>query len=261
MSDEPILREDHEGIVLLTLAHGKVNALDAELARALDARLEEAEATDVRAVVLTGRGGSFSAGVDLFRLLDGGDEYLDTFLAHLRRAFARLFTFPKPLVAALNGHAIAGGAIVAAGADRRIAMRGRGRAGVPELKVGVPFPAMAFEMLRVAVSDRHFSELLYRGETYEMEEAVEVGLVDELVDPAAEEDGDPLLDRALTVARELAELPPHAFRLTKWQLRLPALDRLERLGAELDRDVLAQWGSEGARQRIRAYLDATVGKR
>src|SRR5215470_10036601 len=114
-----IERSQHDGILTLRLAHGKASALDVEL---LDALLRELDsvAEDVRALVLTGTGSIFSAGVDLFRLTREGADYVRRFLPLLSRVLRALFTFPRPVVAAVNGHAIAGGCILALAADARL---------------------------------------------------------------------------------------------------------------------------------------------
>jgi enoyl-CoA hydratase len=117
---------DYDGIVILTLNNGPVNALDLELLTAVPERL--AAVADSRAVVLTGSGRSFSAGVDLKRTVDGGLPYVEKFLSSLSLAMLTLFEHPKPVVAAVNGHALAGGCVLAAACDIRLGARGR-RAG------------------------------------------------------------------------------------------------------------------------------------
>src|SRR5918997_4066562 len=129
-----IERNDHNGIVTLRLAHGKASALDIELVEGLARVVNEiALADDVRAVVLTGTGSIFSAGVDLFRLTEGGDDYVARFVPPLSRMLLDLFSLPKPLVVAVNGHAIAGGCIFTLTGDYRIMAAGTARIGIPEL--------------------------------------------------------------------------------------------------------------------------------
>jgi len=150
-----------DGIAVLTLAHGKVNALDIEFCDALAARFTElAAAREARAVVLTAKGNVFSAGVNLLRLSDGGADYVRQFMPALHRCFEAVFFHPKPVVAAVNGHAIAGGCVLTCCADRRIMARGNGRIGVTELLVGVPFPVLAFEIMRLAVPARFLPEAI-----------------------------------------------------------------------------------------------------
>ena len=127
-------------VAILTMNHGKANALDLELCAALVARFEQLRASSARAVVVTGQGRIFSAGVDLLRLSAGGAAYVRQFLPALHKLYDTVFFFPKPVVAAVNGHAIAGGCVLACCADRRLMARDGGRIGVTELLVGVPFP-------------------------------------------------------------------------------------------------------------------------
>ncbi len=112
--------ETREDIALLRLAHGKVSAFDLELVVRIAEELDRMVASTSRAVVITGTGGTFSAGVDLFRVLDGGESYLRQFLPALNRAFVKLYTFPRPVVAAINGHAIAGGCVLGCACDYRL---------------------------------------------------------------------------------------------------------------------------------------------
>jgi enoyl-CoA hydratase len=249
-----IRREERGPLTVLRLDHGKVNALDTELLRDLIEALHEAERSPARALVLTGSGGSFSAGVDLWRVLDGGADYIRVFLPLLTQCIEKLFTFPRPVVAALNGHAIAGGCIVACACDRRLMAAGRGRVGVPELLVGVPFPALALEIVRAATSESVTAELALTGQTYGTEEALRRGLVDAVVEPAD------LLERACEVASSLAAIPAAAFALVKRQLRQPALERYRRLAPEHDARVLAAWLAPESATAIRSYLDRTLSK-
>jgi len=249
-----IQREDRGPIAVLRLAHGKASALDTELLEALDRCLRELDEARPEAVVLTGTGSIFSAGVDLLRVLDGGTGYLAGFLPLLARAVRRLFAFPRPVVAAVNGHAIAGGCILACACDLRIMAAGEGRIGVPELRVGVPFPVAPLEVLRFAVPPQHLQKLAYTGRTYGAAEALEWGLVDEVVAP------DRLLERALEAAGQLAAIPGASFELTKAQLRRPTLERIDALHDELEPRVAAQWASPGVQEHLRDYVDRTLRK-
>ncbi|HVZ54538.1 MAG TPA: enoyl-CoA hydratase/isomerase family protein [Pseudolabrys sp.] len=242
------------GVAVLTLQHGKANALDSEFCEALAARFEALARSDARAVVLTGRGKIFSAGVDLKRVSEGGAAYVRGFLPALHRLYDTVFYHPKPVVAAINGHAIAGGAVLAACADRRIMARGGSRIGVTELLVGVAFPALAFEVVRYAVPKRNLAEFTLSGATYDVDAALDRGWIDEIAEPAD------LLDDALAVARELAELSPAAFAQTKHQLRAEVSERVQRSGAATDKAVTEIWCADETLARIRDYVARTLTK-
>ena len=246
---------DSDGdITTLRLAHGKASALDVELLRSLEERLDEVERSSARAVVLTGTGTIFSAGVDLFRVIEGGPSYVGEFFPRLASAIRRLFLFPRPVVAAANGHAIAGGCILAAACDYRILATGKGRIGVPEAFVGVPFPAVALEVLRFAMPAEHLQNIVYTGTTFSPEEAFRLGLIDELSAP------EELAGRASEVARQLASIPTEVFRMTKMQLRQVSIDRADAMhGADVAAERI--WADAGTHQHIRQYLNRTIGKR
>lgn len=244
-----IVRELDDGILTLRLAHGKASAMDVELLQALGRELEDVGGA--RAVILTGTGSIFSAGVDLFRITDGGHPYVDRFLPLLSAFVRALFTLPVPVVAAVNGHAVAGGGVMTLAADYRLMARGNGRIGVPELLVGVPFPAAALEVVRFAVSPDRVQAVLYTGRTLLPDDALAQGMVDEVVE------ADALLARAREVAGQLAGLPPEAFRMTKQRLRAEAVARMDG-AAEYDRAAHAAWSAPETHARIREYVQRTM---
>ena len=249
-----IEREDVGPVTVLRLSHGKANALDIDLVEAMGAEFSALAGDGAyRAVVLTGTGSIFSAGVDLFRVLEGGNEYIEEFIPALSGAFSQLFMLPLPVIAAINGHAIAGGCVLASACDYRLMSSGTGTIGVPELRVQVPFPTVAIEILRFAAAGAHFQELVYHGRTYLGAEAYERGLIDEIV-PEGE-----LVSRAIEVGTRLQGIPRETFLLTKRQVRQPALDRIERLGDALDAKVRELWLSPATRDAIESYVAERLG--
>jgi enoyl-CoA hydratase len=243
-----------DGIAVLTLMHGKANALDIAFCEALAARFQELRTSAAKALVITGQGRMFSAGVDLKQLSEGGADYIRKFLPSLHKLYDTVFFHPKPVVAAINGHAIAGGAVLACCADRRIMGRESGRIGVTELLVGVPFPALAFEIVRFAVPPRHLSEVTLSGATYTSDEALQRGWVDEVVAP------DGLLEDAIAVAQELALLSPPAFAQTKTQIRQAVSERMAASGQATDQKVTELWTAPATLGFIRDYVTRTLKK-
>jgi len=244
-------REVRDGITVLTLDHGKVNALDLEMCRGLREAIREASAGEAGAIVVTGRGSVFSAGVDLKRLLREPPSYVLEFFPALCDLFEEAFFCPRPLIAALNGHAIAGGCVLACAADYRVVGRGDVRLGVPELLVGVPFPHIALEILRSCLEPGRFRSLLFRGFLVDPDTAAADGIVDEVVEPAT------VQGEAMRVARELSNLFGETFHLSKMQIRGPARSRLASLPDEEKRRVLAAWTAPQTREAIRAYVERT----
>lgn len=241
-----------EGIATIRLEHGPVNALDAELLAALVEALDEAQHSSAKAIVLTGSGAAFSAGADLVRLLDEGREYVERARPHATKAFERLFLVPIPVVAAINGHAIAGGCVLALACDHRITITGEHRMGLAELTAGVPFPAWALEIVRFAVAAPHLQRLIYSGRLSTPDDALSTGLVDEIVAP------DQLQARAHEVAGRLASIPSATFALTKRSLREPFADRAMR-GSAIDDEGMKVWASAEALESVRLFIERTLG--
>ena len=249
-----ITREDVGDISVIRLSHGKVSALDVALCGAIVEAVTAVASGPQRALVLTGTGSSFSAGVDLFQVLEGGGGYLARFLPAMQTLFRALLECEKPLVAAINGHAIAGGCIMAATCDYRVMAEGKGRIGIPELLVGVPFPMVPFEIVRARVAPHVFRQLVFAGRTVEAQEAVGLGLADEAAPPES------LMAQALKAAERLASIPAITFALTKRTFTAPVLERIAS-AARLNDEAIEAWSSAAVQQRIRAYVAETVGKK
>src|SRR5258707_3016097 len=187
--------EEREDITIVRLAHGKVNALDVELLQAIAKAFGSLEPG--RAVVFTGAGRSFSAGVDLKRIDDGGMDYVRVFRPSLSAAVRAVFDHPGPVVAAINGHAIAGGCVLAAACDRQL-MSG-GTIGLSEMRVGVPFPAVPLEVMRHLIGPS-VRRMVLDAELYAPGDALALGLIDEVVAPES------LLDESLAAVARLARI-------------------------------------------------------
>jgi enoyl-CoA hydratase len=244
--------DEREGIGVLRMCDGKANAMSIEFCELFIERLEELQASPVTAIVITGSARIFSAGVDLLRLLDGGAPYIRDLLPKLNRMLAGVFSCPKPVVAAINGHAIAGGCVLACAADRRLMGREAGRIGVTELLVGVPFPSAALEIMHCATSPQHFADVIFSGSTYAPAQAIERGLIHEIAESGT------LLGDAINRAQTLAALPPNAFALTKRQIRQAYLDQINLDASRADVERI--WTAPGTLARIRDYVGRTLRK-
>jgi enoyl-CoA hydratase len=227
-------------VVVLTLSHGPVNALDLELLLALPDALAS---TGDAPVVLTGAGTCFSAGVDLKRIVDGGPSYVAEFLPALSTAALALFEHPRPVVAAVNGHALAGGCVLAAACDVRL-MSG-GTIGLTELAAGVAFPTVPLEIMRHAVGPAA-ERLVLTAARLDPVAAQGIGLVEAVTDE--------LVAAAVARASALMAAPPAVYALAKRQLRAPALERIVARRSRDDAAVVALWSDETTQARLRDFL-------
>jgi enoyl-CoA hydratase len=243
-----------EELAILRLNDPPVNALGPDFMEAIIAGIDEVERSDARALIVTGEGIAFSAGADLFIVLDAAQDDIAAGIETMSRMFERLFRFPKPTVAAVNGHAIAGGAVLTCACDYRVAAAGDAKIGFSELAVGVPFPRWALEILRFAVGSQHVRNLALKARNYSVDEARAMGMVDEVADP------DELMRQATRAARRLARVPTETYAVTKAAVLAPAVANVERLGRAHDDECARIWASEPAQQAIKTFLERTVGK-
>jgi enoyl-CoA hydratase len=242
-----------DGVRVLRMAHGKANALDLEFARAL-ADAFKAEAREQAPLVITGTGRIFSAGVDLPRVVREGDEYVAQFLRALDDCFLRLFELEKPVVAAVNGHAIAGGCIISSACDVALMVDEGATIGVPELAVGVPFPTLPLEIMRHAIGTAGAQGLALSCENLSPQQALQLGLVHKLAKP------DQLLPQAISEAKRLAAIPTRTFTLVKRQLRTPTMQAVRALASH-NKEVAEQWRTPEVKAAIQRFIDKTLKPR
>jgi enoyl-CoA hydratase/carnithine racemase len=228
-----------EGVAAIVLSRGKVNALDEPTVDELKDRFREIEADEaVRAVVFSGEGKFFSFGFDIPGFLGHSKPDFSRYLTKFTDLYTYLFMYPKPVVAALNGHAVAGGLMLALACDRRIMAAGKGKVALNELAFGSSVFAGSVEMLRYAVGNRNAEEVLYTGAMVPPEEALRLGLVDEVC--SREE----LLGKAVAAARELGGKGQPAFRSIKRLLRGPVAEGMRRREGASITEFVDIWYSE-----------------
>ncbi len=243
--------DDREGGVrVLTLDRPPANAIDdtllTDLSEALDDTLTD---NAVRAVVLTGAGRFFSGGLDLMAPLRDG-EPLGLPLELYRDVHLRLLTFPKPTIAMVNGHAIAGGLILVLACDARLGLDDDYRIGLNELAIGAAFPKVAFEIIRLRLSHAQVSEMLLGAALYPASHALRLGVVDELLSP------DTFKETVLRRAVHLAAYPREAYAHTKAALVAEAAARVETETAEEAARGVAVWMTPESRAARKAQRES-----
>jgi enoyl-CoA hydratase len=206
--------EKREGLGFVSIDDGKANAIQDELLTQLDVALESCERDpSLHALVLAGRDGFFSAGLDLKLMPALADAELKATLRHFCETSLRLFTYAKPVVAAITGHAVAGGAVFALCADVRVAAEGTYRIGLSEVAIGIPLPTFILNVAREALPAAQVTPCCLHGALVGPEEALRTGIVQEIC--ALEQ----VRERAAAQARRLAQLAPAAYQSTKRRLR------------------------------------------
>lgn len=209
-------RQDSVGII--TMDDGKANAISLAMQQSLASALDQAEADDV-AVVLTGRAGFFSAGFDLKTIAAGGKDTVDMLNGGINLAI-RLLEFPRPVIAASGGHAIAMGVFLLLSCDFRIGVRGPHRYTANEVAIGMTMPYSTIEILRQRVSPAALGRAVSLAEVFGPHNAVENGFLDTVVEP------DELIDSALATATTLASLDRAAHVHSKRRLRGPVISAI-----------------------------------
>ena len=200
--------EAHDDVAILRLNNGVTNAINPELVDDLAETLHQAK-KEFKGLILAGGTKFFSIGFDLPALLQLDRPAMADFYFKFNQTVLDLYTLPLPTACAIAGHAIAGGTILALAADFRFASSGRKLMGLNEVKIGVPVPFLADLMLRQIVGDRQATELNYRGEFLEAEQAHKIGLLD-VVCFAQELD-----QKAIEKIADLTALPRYGFPLIK----------------------------------------------
>lgn len=243
--------ETHEdGIAVVTLDRPRANAIDPTLVDELHSAIRRLNGA--RALVLASSQPIFSAGWDLPVVCRRTRKEMATFVTDFCELVREIFSFPSPVVAALPGHAIAGGLILAATADERFAADGDGLFGLSEVPLGVPLPRPLFELFRHLLGTRGAERLAAAGDNVSVARALEIGIVDRVV-PSAD-----LLDATLDRARQLSRRSHSAYAAVKLEARAETLERFKRLCQ--DDPFLDFWFSEEAQGRIAALVERLTKK-
>ena len=238
--------EKHRDVSVLTLARGKVNALDEPMVDGLQELLRSLEYDlETRAVVLTGQASFFSFGFDVPALYDYSPGDFTRFLRKFTDLYRSLFGLPKPVVAAVNGHAVAGGCMLATTADYRIMASGRARISLNEITFGAALFAGSVDMLVHLVGQRHAETVALAGAMYSAEDARAIGLIDEVVPPLG------VLPRAIEVASEMAGRDAAAYAAIKNLLRGPVVERMRLAEAGSIQRFIEIWYSAPTRERLK----------
>lgn len=243
-----------EGVRVLRLDRPPASALNTPFLLSIERRLTElSHMESLRALILTGTGKVLSAGLDLKEAVGFSLEEQTAVCDALNRAYGALYGFPKPVICAINGHAIAGGFFFVLGADYRIAAAGS-RFGLTEVRVGVRFPVAAMEIAREELSSTMSRRFLLSGRNIQADEALDHKVLDEVVAQ------DEVMGRAIEVARDYATIPPLAYADVKHQLRGPVMSKIRDAIDNGNDPTLDGWFTDESRSAAAALLAAATQK-
>jgi enoyl-CoA hydratase/carnithine racemase len=226
-------------IATVALNRGRVNALNEHMVEELTETFQGLEKDEtVKAVILTGSGRFFSFGFDIPEFLDYSKDEFISYLEKFTHLYTFLFQFPKPIVAALNGHTIAGGCMLATACDYRLMVGGKAKISLNEITFGSSVFAGSVEMLKSCVGHRNAEVILYTGSMYSAEEACQLRLVDQVSTVSA------LAEDTRKVAQEFTQKDSMAFRSIKTILRRSVAETMIQRERESILEVVDIWYSE-----------------
>ncbi len=236
-------------ISTVTLNRGKVNAINERVVEELSGVFHElADDPDVRAIILTGKGYFFTYGFDIPEFLGYTKDDFIRYLKKFTDFYTYLFVYGKPVIAALNGHTIAGGCMLAMACDYRIMVSGKAKISLNEINFGSSLFAGSVEMLKWLAGKRIAATIALCGTMYFPEDACRVGLIDQITTEAD------LYATAEQVAAQYAEKDPAAFRSIKKLLRKPTADEMTKREMESIVEFVEIWYSENMWKRLQEKI-------
>ena len=239
--------ENADNIAVVKLSSGKKNPINPELVRDLSGMIKKVkENSEIKSMVLTSSNDRFfSIGLDVPELIEYGRDEFRKFIKDFNLLCLELYTLPKPTIAAINGHAIAGGCILALCCDYRFMGDGKKLIGLNEVKLGVSVPYLPQKILEQIAGGRVATEMIFSGEFYTPEKAFNMGVVDGIFS------SDELLQKSIEKARILGEQPADAFATVKIN-RAGEIKEFYLRKLEKDVDVFVDlWFSDEAQKRLR----------
>lgn len=242
-------------LALITLDRGKSNALNREMITELNEMLHQIDHDDrIGGVILSGKAHFFSAGLDLIELYAYNEEEIASFWALFLDFIAKLIAFKKPIVAAVNGHAPAGGCVLALACDARVMAEGQYIIGLNEVPVGIIVPEAIFKLYAFWIGQGRASQSLLEGKLFSPEEALAVGLVDELVNPAS------IMTAAERKIRKYMALEAVTWQQSKLNIRAGLITAASADQSETLRAALAAWWAPATRKLLKMIIESLQKK-
>ena len=230
MSEKIATLKKEDNISTITLDDGKANVFSSEMSKQVNACLDQVE-TESGCLIITGKEGMFSAGLDL-KTIQGGDiEKIQEMSVSAFKLLARIFSFPRPVIAACSGHGIALGTFLLCCCDYRIGVKGEFMLGANEMRTNMVIPTPILELIKFRVNESHKYRAVLGAEMYTLEKAQEAGLIDEVV---SSED---LMKAALEKAKDLGTMGHPSYTITKELFIAEPMSKINEAMKEYKNDV------------------------
>ncbi|GGH22702.1 enoyl-CoA hydratase/isomerase family protein [Mucilaginibacter phyllosphaerae] len=237
-------------LATITLNRGRANAINIEMITELIAAAQQMEADDaIEGLIITGKEGFFSAGIDLMEVFAYNEQESSHFWTLFLQMQAVLANFKKPLVAAITGHSPAGGCIIALTCDYRVMAQGRYIIGLNEIPVGIVVPDAVFHLYSFWLGKRKAYQYLLEGKLLNVEEALQNGLIDEIAEPAN------VLAAAEQKVRMYMQLNQAAWQQSKLNFRSDLLAQLKNENSQALEKMQQQWWAPATRATLQKAID------
>ncbi|MEE8044655.1 MAG: enoyl-CoA hydratase/isomerase family protein [Thermodesulfobacteriota bacterium] len=235
-----------ERIATITLNRPKVNALNEPLIDELREAFDDAENNgDINSVILTGGGSFFSFGFDVPGFMSYPKDSFERYVLRYSELIKKIFMFPKPIIAALNGHTIAGGCVLALACDYRIMVSGKAKISLNEMTFGSTLFSSVIETLRYTVGSKKSEQIIYSGKMFSADEALSLGLVDKTLNE------DDFISVVTETAQGFAGKHLSAFKSIKKLLKLETLKKIDREEKDSISEFVDIWYSESMRENLK----------
>ncbi|TKC60344.1 enoyl-CoA hydratase/isomerase family protein [Pedobacter hiemivivus] len=240
--------KDH--LSLITLDRGKSNALNREMITELNDILNNISTDpNIGGVIIAGKEPFFSAGLDLIELYNYNEAEAESFWHLFLNFVANITAFKKPLVAAINGHSPAGGCVIALACDYRVMAEGKYIIGLNEVPVGIIVPNSIFNLYAFWIGTANASRSLLEGKLFSPEEALQIGLVDELVNPAS------IITAAERKVRKYMGMERNTWEQSKLSIRKDLITSTSADQSEALAVMLKQWWAPSTRSILKTIID------
>jgi len=238
-------------LAIIQLDRGKSNPMNAEMVKELTLMVRSINTDDnIGGLIITGKENFFSAGLDLIELYDYNEDQVKAFWTDFMTLQAAMVSFKKPMVAAISGHSPAGGCVLAIGCDYRVMAQGKFIIGLNEIPVGIVVPDAIFDQYAFWLGERRAYQSLLEGKLFSVDEALQIGLIDEICNPES------VISMAERQIRKYMQLNPRAWWQSKLNLRKRLIEKANSDQTETLNQLISQWWAPETRKSLQMIIQS-----